>query len=95
MQTQGFKNSSHFEESKPKDPKLAPPHNNMVEPAKKEGKKKKRSREHRQERISDKKKQSSTTSFNTETPKKKMRARYFNCNKISHYINDYTKLQKN
>ena len=63
----------------------------MAEPAKKDGKKKKKSQGHRQELIREQKKQFPITSINTKTQKKKIKARYFNCNKKSHYANDYTK----
>ena len=95
MQTQSSKNSSHFKVFKSKDPKPAPPYDNMAEPTIKEGEKKKKSREQRQECTKDRKKQFPATDVNTKASKKKIRARCFNCNKKSHYANDCTKLSKN
>ena len=71
MQTQGSKDSFRFKESKPKDPKPTPPHDNVAEPAKKEGKKKKRSWEHSREHMMDKKEQFAAIGINSETPKKR------------------------
>ena len=96
VQTQSFshKDSPRFEEPKPKDPKPAPSYDNAAEPAKKEDKKekKKRLRNQRQEHTSE---QTLATKVNTEAPKKKLKARCFNCNKKGHYVNECTKSPKN
>ena len=94
VQTQGSKDSSRSKEPKLKDPKPAPSHDNAAEPAKKEDKKekKKKLRNQRREHIG---KQTPATEVNIEAPKKKLKARCFNCNKKSHYANECTKLPKN
>ena len=101
VQTQGFshKNLLRFEEPKPKDPKPAPSRDNVAEPAKKEDKKdkKKRLQNHKWEQN----KQTPAIGNNTKVLKKKKKRRnpskvtYFNCDKKSHYANNYTKPPKN
>ena len=96
LQTQSFshKNSPRSEKFKPKDLKPASSHDDAAEPAKKENKKnkKKRLQNQRREHIS---KQTSATGVNTKAPKKKIKARCFNCNKKSHDANECSKPPKN
>ena len=99
MQTQSsnYKDLPCSKESKSKDPKSAPPCNNMAEPAKKEGKKKKKSQRHRRECTGKWKEQLSVTGVITKVPKKKKKRRdpseiiYFNYDKEGHYANNCTK----
>ena len=100
MQSQGSNNkdSSRFEESKPRNPKPAPPRDNAVaEPAKKEDRKnkKKRFREQKWEHTKERKKQTPATGVNKAAPKKKLKVRCFNYDKKGHYANDWTKPPKN
>ena len=100
MQSQGSNNkdSSRSEEPKPKDPKPAPPHDNAAaEPAKKEDRKdkKKRFRGQRREHTGERKEQTPATGVNKTAPKKKLKVRYFNCNKKGHYANNCIKPPKN
>ena len=96
MQTQGssHKDSSRSEKPKPKNPKPAASCDNAVEPAKREDrkKKKKRLRNQRREHIGE---QTPVIGVNTKALKKKIKARYFNYNKKSHYANECTKSPKN
>ena len=80
MQTQGFKDSFHSKKPKPKDPKLAPPRDDVAKPAKKEDRKKKKKRflNQRREHTGE---QTPATGVNSEALKKKIKARCFNCNK--------------
>ena len=96
MQTQGFshKDSLHSEEPKLKDPKPAPSRDNAAEPAKKEDRKEKKKRL-RKQRWKHTNEQTPTTRVNTKAPKKKLKARYFNCNKKGHYANECIKPPKN
>ena len=96
VQTQGsnHKDSSRSEEPKPKDSKPAPLHDNAAKPAKKDDRKdkKKRLQNQRREHTSE---QTLATGVNTKAPKKKFKARCFNCNKKSHYANECTKSPEN
>ena len=67
----------------------------MAEPAKKEGKKKKRSQGHGQKYTAEQKKQSLAIGVNIKVLKKKIKDRYFNCNKKNHYANDWFEALKN
>ena len=101
VQTQGsnHKDLLRSEKSKSKNLKFVSPRNNIVEPTKKEGEKKKKFWGHRRKRIEEQKDQSPATSINTKVPKKKKEKRNpnemtcFNCNKKSHYTNNYTTLK--
>ena len=94
VQTQGSKDSFRSKEPKAKDPKPAPSREDMVEPAKKENKKNKKKRLQNQ-RWEHTGKQIPATGNNIKTLKKKIKARYFNCNKKNHYVNECTKSPKN
>ena len=99
VQTQGSKDFSRSEESKPKNPKPALSRDNAAEPAKKEDRKdkKKKLQNCRRERN----KQIPATGDNTKVPKKKKKRRdpsevtYFHCNKKGYYANNCTKPPKN
>ena len=88
VQTQGssHKDSPRSKELKPKDPKPAPLHYNAAEPAKKEDRKKKK-KKLRNQRRKHTGEQTPAIGVNTKAPKKKVKARYFNCNKKDHYEN--------
>ena len=94
VQTQGSKNSSSSEELKPKDSKPALLRDNVAEPAKKEDRKEKKKRFQNQRREHTEK-QTPATDVNTQAPKKKIKARCFNCNKKGYYANKCTKPPKN
>ena len=95
VQTQGssHKNSSRSEELKPKNPKPVPLRDNATEPAKKEDRKEKKKRLQNQRWKHTE--QTPVTGVNTKGPKKKIKARCFNCNKKGHYANKCTELRKN
>ena len=100
VQSQGSNNkdSSHFEEPKPKDPKLALPRDNAAaKPAKKEDRKDKKKRfwRQRREHTGEQKDQTPATGVNEAAPKKKLKVRCFNCNKKGHYANNCIKPSKN
>ena len=100
VQSQGSinKDSSHSEEPKPKDPKPSLPCDNAAaKPAKKKDRKdkKKRFRGQRREHIGERKEQVPATGDNEAAPKKKLKIRYFNCDKKGHYANNCTKPPKN
>ena len=95
-QSSNNKDSSRSEKLKPRDSKPAISYNNaMAEPAKKKNRKdkKKRFRGQKWEYIGEWKEQIPTTNINVTKviPKKKRKVRYFNCDKKSHYTNNYTK----
>ena len=94
VQIQGSKNSSRSKEPKLKDLKSAPSRDDAAEPAKKKDRKdtKKRFLNQRREHT---RKQTLTTGVNTKAPKKKIKAKCFNCNKKSHYANNCNKPPKN
>ena len=96
VQTQGssHKDSTHSEEPKPKDPKSALSRDNTAEPAIKKDRKEKKKRLQNQRRKHTGE-QTPTIRVNTKALKKKVKARYFNCNKKSHYANECTKPPKN
>ena len=93
MQIQGFKDFSCSKKPKPKDSKPVLLCDNAAKPAKiKDQKDKKKrfrnqKREHTEEQIM-------ATGVNTNTSKKKIKARCFNNNKKSYYANKCTKLPK-
>ena len=96
VQTQdsSYKDSCRSKKFKPKDSKPAPSCDDVAEPAKKEDKKKKkkRLRNQRREHTGE---QTPATGVNTKALKKKIKARYFNYNKKSHYANECTEPPKN
>ena len=94
IQTQGSKDFSRSEELKPKDLKPAPSCDNMAETAKKENKKEKK-KKFRNQRWEHTGEQTLTTNINTKIPKKKIKAKCFNCNKKGQYTNKCTKPPKN
>ena len=67
---------------------------NAAEPTKKEDRKKKKKRLWNQRREHTGK-QTLVTEVNTKAPKKKIKARCFNCNKKGHYVNECIEPQKN
>ena len=94
IQGSSYKDSPRSKEPKPKDPKPAPSRDNAAEPAKKEDRKKKKKRL-RSQRRKHTGEQTPATRVNTKALKKKIKAKYFNCTKKSHYANEYTKPPKN
>ena len=100
VQSQGSNNkdSSRSQEPKPKDLKPALPcDNSAAEPAKKKDRKnkKKKFREQRREYTEEWKEQTPATGVNKVAPKKKLKVRYFNCDKKGHYANNCTEPSKN
>ena len=79
-----------FEELKPKDSKPALSREDATEPAKKEDRKEKKKKlwNQRREHTGE---QTPATGVNTKATKKKLKTRYFTCNKKSHYANECTK----
>ena len=96
VQTQGpsHKDSLHSEKPKPKNPKLAPSRDDAAEPAKKKDKKDKKKKlwNQRREHTGE---QTPAIGINTEAPKKKIKAKCFNCNKKGHYVNECTEPPRN
>ena len=96
VQTQGssYKDSPRSKEHKLKNLKTALSRDDPAEPAKKKSRKEKKKRlwNLRQKHTS---KQTPATEVNTKAPKKKVKARCFNCNKKSHYANECIKPPKN
>ena len=86
MQSSSHKDSPRSKKPKTKDPKPALSHDNVVEPAKKKDRRKKKKRLRNQKREHTE--QTPATGVNTKGPKKKIKARCFNCNKKSCYANE-------
>ena len=96
VQTQGssHKNSSCSKKPKPKDPKPAPSRDNAAKQAKNKDRKEKKKKLWNQKREHTGE-QTPATGVNTKAPKKKIKAKCFNCNKKGHYANECTKPPKN
>ena len=99
VQTQGSKDSSRPEETKPKDPKSAPSRDDAAESPKKDDRKdkKKRFRGQRQEYTGERKEQTLATNVNTTNVSKKKKKRCdiseitcFNCDKKDHFASNCT-----
>ena len=96
MQTQSssHKDSPRSKKPKPKDSKPDSSRDNVAKPAKKEDRKEKK-KKLRNQKKKHTGKQIPATRVNTKASKKKIIARYFNCNKKGHYANECTKPPKN
>ena len=99
VQTQGSKDLSRPKETKPKDPKSAPSHDNVAKSPKKDDRKdkKKRFQGQKREHTRERKEQTSATNVNTTNVLKKKKKRRdiseitcFNCDKKGHFASDCT-----